>query len=232
MLHIINNLSCPSCSNDLLPETHLGYALLEYPSCKSILISSDQVGPYLSEYAKQSHIPEQKIEFEKNVINKFIHTEPPKPCPKCNNPTLLFNYRYDSNIFLNKCQNCSLIYIEGQEIESLATIVKGNTKFRELGKILLDIENEKIERQSQSNIIPTPFVLTYTPIVISNAQPRQKPHMLRSQLLQSAPAFLFPNLYSSLITKHISHSMVSPRQISISQLSFPRFFCMAAYFIY
>ena len=49
-----------------------------------------------------------------------------KFCPRCGILTEMFNYCYDSNIFLDKCPSCHGLWADKGELERVAQHLKGN----------------------------------------------------------------------------------------------------------
>jgi Zn-finger nucleic acid-binding protein len=52
--------------------------------------------------------------------------ESKKLCPRCGVATDVFNYSYDSNVFLNRCPVCHGVWADRGEVEHVACYLKGN----------------------------------------------------------------------------------------------------------
>ncbi|MBC8205644.1 MAG: zf-TFIIB domain-containing protein [Kiritimatiellaeota bacterium] len=69
--------------------------------------------------------PEAKDAF-KVRCKPIDRNEPEKMCPRCEIPTEVFNYSYDSNVFLNRCTRCRGVWADAGELERTAKYIKGN----------------------------------------------------------------------------------------------------------
>jgi membrane associated rhomboid family serine protease len=83
----------------------------------------------------------------------------------------------------------------------------------------LDIENEKIERRAQNTAVTGPFILSYTPIVISDAQPKARiPYITIAIITLCTGIFL---AQAALITDYDTYFALygfTPSNISLTTL--------------
>jgi Zn-finger nucleic acid-binding protein len=59
-----------------------------------------------------------------------------KKCPKCKVSLEVFNYSYDSNVFLDRCPNCLGIWADKGELSALAKYIKGNPEVDKYAEVL------------------------------------------------------------------------------------------------
>ena len=139
-------MKCPSCNSGLNQHSYHGVAVDICRKCGGIWFDSGEMKEYV-EYLLEvrDDIPDSKIELNKKV--SAIHDGSPgisRPCPRCAQPMQVFNYAYDSNIMLDKCQACNGIWTDGREVRKLAVYIKGNPKLEAMGKSMA-VDREKTQ---------------------------------------------------------------------------------------
>lgn len=123
-------MQCPACKANLSPLNFKNKTVDTCPACKGVWFDLNELREIISTISKSSSIEPVQIRlFEKKKL-KTIYTvhEEDKYCPKCNQVMSIFNYGYDSNIFLNKCPLCQGIWADEDEISALASYIKGGKK--------------------------------------------------------------------------------------------------------
>ena len=58
-------------------------------------------------------------------------------CPTCDFAMREFNYAYDSNVFLDRCEQCKGIWLDPNEIVDIAKHIQYNPKLDAFGKGLV-----------------------------------------------------------------------------------------------
>jgi Zn-finger nucleic acid-binding protein len=59
-----------------------------------------------------------------------------RPCPSCRAAMESYNYGYNSNIMLDRCDDCSLIWLDQGELRQLASYLAGDPRTDRLGTAL------------------------------------------------------------------------------------------------
>lgn len=93
-----------------------------------------------------SLLPGDKVEaltvketFRKDIVNCYKQDNSIlRKCPKCKVDISVFNYAFDSNIILDKCQRCEGIWTDRNEIIQSARHIKGNPITRAYSETLAE----------------------------------------------------------------------------------------------
>ena len=132
-------MRCPACNSAL---THYTYNELELDlcsNCRGMWFDAGELKAYVRERLQDSpSIPDDKITLDRQVITDVYLAQPLKSCPRCRKIMAPFNYGYDSNIILDRCESCHGVWCDAGEVDQLASFTKGNPKLTALGKSALD----------------------------------------------------------------------------------------------
>jgi len=109
-------MQCPVC-NIKLNTLQVKEKTVDFcPKCKGTWLDPYELRDFIGFLDSRLNIkPTETPLFEDKDIYQDI-TEQDKSCPRCNQNMPRFNYGYDTNIFLNKCQICKGIWADGSEI--------------------------------------------------------------------------------------------------------------------
>ena len=138
-------MKCPNCGARLNKYVYHGTAVDVCADCGGVWFEGEELKLFISKFLERnSDIPEAKIDLNKQIkIQKEIeYSESLRLCPKCGDRMPVFNFAYDSNIILNRCDICEGIWADGKEIHALAIHRKGNENMRELGRAIVETTNE------------------------------------------------------------------------------------------
>lgn len=118
------SLSCPHCSEDLVP-IHIGGIEVDYceNGCKGIWFDE-------GELKRIRELPEDSEGF-KEIQGQFVPKEraealkeEAKMCPRCNVALYRYNWDMKSNIFLDSCEKCNGLWVDGGEMKGMADYLK------------------------------------------------------------------------------------------------------------
>ena len=120
-------MKCPVCSSHLSPYSYGGQTIDVCPECHGIWFDPTELSVVAKEMIQKGQIANQEARDAFNVMPKSIAgDELEKMCPRCGVPTKVFNYSYDSNVFLNRCTMCQGVWTDTGELERIAKCIKGN----------------------------------------------------------------------------------------------------------
>ncbi len=91
--------------------------------CGGMIISRQELRPYFLLMIDADNLPMPPAQVGERTGPAFGQE---LICPECSGPMVEFNYCYDSNQMLNRCQACDLLWVDGWELEPLAGFIKGN----------------------------------------------------------------------------------------------------------
>jgi len=113
--------------------------------CRGIWVAGDQFRALAAKVAADGQVPaDGKITFHpRKVILPHADSIKARQCPECYEPMREFNYAYDSNIFLDRCDICGGIWLNPNEIIDIAKHIQYNPDVVAAGKSLLDIRNNR-----------------------------------------------------------------------------------------
>ncbi len=143
-------MKCPVCSAELASNSYGCQTIDVCPQCGGIWFDSEELSAVANDMIQKDFIQKQKPaaafhpglqpadEKESNIF-----------CPRCGILTKVFNYCYDSNVFLNKCPSCHGIWADQGELEDVAQYLKGNPA---VNKYVKSLANELHKRGKQNAI--------------------------------------------------------------------------------
>jgi membrane associated rhomboid family serine protease len=116
--------------------------------CGGILYTSDAFREHVAilRDSPLQELPTSEL-FDRQVIPEKAIAPEGKMCPRCGDRMSPYNYAYDSNIILDKCSKCQLIWADKGEIIKIGQYVKGNPTLERLGAALADREAERARYQ-------------------------------------------------------------------------------------
>ncbi len=131
-------MRCPSCESVLRPEK-VDYVTFDIcPACRGIWVSGEQFRALAVKVATEGQVPSSvKLTFERRTVLKASPDNPVRDCPTCQKPMREFNYAYDSNVFLDRCEQCKGIWLDANEIIDIAAYIQYNPQAEAIGRDLV-----------------------------------------------------------------------------------------------
>lgn len=134
----MDTIKCPVCNKDLKTITYQNQEVDVCQACGGVwfdkgellkvvdgLLSKDLVDP---ESVKEAY---GKKAVSSEDIDKFQRC-----CPRCKVGFEVFNFSYDSNVFLDRCPSCSGIWADKGEWRAIAKYKKGNPEVDKLAETM------------------------------------------------------------------------------------------------
>ncbi len=115
-------MRCPKCYGEL-SQMHYESVQVDFcKCCKGVWFNSDELNHVIDDLATREETENAAIELEKEIVGKYDIEDAGCSCPQCGEAMKQFNYAYDSNIILDKCEFCDGIWTDQSEIIRLAVI--------------------------------------------------------------------------------------------------------------
>lgn len=114
-------MNCPKCNNRLSVKRIQGGHFYLCRQCKGLWVEDEQ----LADLAKS--VKASKLSPDLNPPASEAITELPAPtlfCPQCELGMLPFNYCYDSNVLIDRCDNCKGIWLDSMKLVQIAKFLK------------------------------------------------------------------------------------------------------------
>ena len=138
-------MRCPVCAGSLQRKKHQYVEFDICPQCRGIWVSGEQFRALAVKVATDGDVkPDEKLTFEpRKIIVPLQSKTMARNCPKCRNGMREFNYAYDSNVFLDRCEQCKGIWLDPSEIIDIAKHIQYNPDVVAFGKSFLDMKNNR-----------------------------------------------------------------------------------------
>ena len=132
-------MQCPGCSGSLRREKVQYVEFDICGECRGIWVSGEQFRALAVKVAADGQVESSaKLTFEPRKVLRSNQDSLTKNCPQCREPMQEFNYAYDSNVFLDRCEKCKGIWLDPNEIIDIAAHIQYNLKIDAIGKGLVD----------------------------------------------------------------------------------------------
>lgn len=116
-------MECIVCETALTTRTFANQQIDLCESCGGVWCDAGELVPVVNELIRQGKIPESAPVSAPKTRQHTDHDAADKVCPRCQEITESFNYAYDSNIFLNRCFNCSGLWLDSGELRQVALFI-------------------------------------------------------------------------------------------------------------
>ncbi len=156
---------CPNCDTPLVTRYYDLHAVEACPTCMSMLVDASELHEHVIETTKNDKIMPAPDVNAKDLIRPFpINSK--RSCPRDGAPFRCVNYGYDSNVLLEQCPVCNVLWIENTHILPLARYLKSRPELINLGEdIRKRIEHQDIEEHGLAHY---PIVITKSPILLGD----------------------------------------------------------------
>jgi len=133
-------MKCPACLSQLNQVKSKSAVVDVCPNCRGIWFDSGELAAFVRPLSASEQIPPEKIKLFKHrdVKSPYKVREKDRFCPKCGKKLKKFNFSYDSNIFLDKCENCGGIWADGGEVAAIASYLKEDPTATDVGRYLAE----------------------------------------------------------------------------------------------
>jgi len=140
-------MECPYCNlNNIksnLQELRVGSAILDIcPQCRGIWFDADEMSPVINELQAGAETLNIKDIMNRKAKSVTTTSEQPKKCPKCCTEMKRLNYAYNSNVFIDRCNKCTGIWTDKDELIEIVKYTKGHPLLDGLGKAMAEQEQE------------------------------------------------------------------------------------------
>lgn len=205
---------CPDCDAVLEVSTVRGLRFEQCPRCSGVLLDKQEVVSFVRSAVPRESVENSPIELDRQVIKTFSLATSHR-CPRDGTQFEIINYAYDSNILLERCPSCEVLWIKQNQLSALAQFLKGNPKLKQLGLLL---SQDIADNSSSSEMAhPPPFIrLTTFPVPVSDFVDRlDTPYVVMAIIALNCIIFLLqyvspnPEFLLNLFSYHPSESLFS-----------------------
>ena len=120
-------MRCPGCKSSLRRETHQYVEFDICGDCRGIWVSGEQFHRLAVLVAVDGQVESSAtLTFKPRKALKPGPDNPVRVCPQCTLTMREFNYAYDSNVFLDRCDTCKGIWLDPNEIIDIAKHIQYN----------------------------------------------------------------------------------------------------------
>ena len=196
-------MRCPQCDSGLV-KMHYENVQVDYcKECKGVWLDSDEMNDVVDDLVSKDRTKNAVIDLDKLIVGEVRIKENHLCCPKCAEAMTKFNYAYDSNIILDKCESCNGIWTDYNEVMRLAVFRKGNPVLNRMGAAIAKDRGESLNnRYSDSSSSMSSSSPWYTGIglriiiPIGDDQERNTfPFVVVGIILLNVLIFLFQSFY-------------------------------------
>ena len=157
-------MRCLRCSGSLRTEKHQHVEFNICSACRGIWVPGEQFHELAVLVAAEGEVESSvKLPFQPRKALRPSKDNPMRMCPKCDFAMREFNYAYDSNVFLERCERCKGIWLDPNEIVDIAKHIHYNPELDAVGKGLIhkcDLgKNGEKEPEWYNYLIPAAFVI-------------------------------------------------------------------------
>jgi len=187
-------MNCPVCKSALVEREVGGISLHFCPKCGGTSCTREAFRECISVLQESSLKELSTAELlDRKPVSQWQVRPEGKACPECGGVMAPFNYAYDSNIILDRCSRCELVWADGGEVTKVAQYIKANPTVEKLGRTLAQWEEERAKDREMMEEAPEIGVegLRYGMTAISDEEPTHKFPLLTVLLILANIAIFF-----------------------------------------
>jgi Zn-finger nucleic acid-binding protein len=160
-------MQCPRCSGSLRAEKYQHVEFNVCSACRGIWVSGEQFQGLAVMVAAEGQVESSvKLTFQPRKALLPSNNNPVRICPKCDFAMQEFNYAYDSNVFLDRCEQCKGIWLDPNEIIDIAKHIQYNPELDAIGKGLIHQCNLNKDRGGDEEMEWYDYLLTAAYIIL------------------------------------------------------------------
>lgn len=155
-------MNCPACNHSLEARKFQYLPFMACMSCRGVWVETKMLRHIATRLAAEKEIkPEKPLDVERKILPR-PKDEPIRICPKCGKGMKKINYAYDSNVFVDRCDDCDGIWLDRGEIERLAAFYHIDDRVELIGR---ELAKNKAEDENESDNY-TRLILTAIVILV------------------------------------------------------------------
>lgn len=138
MRNKMNILKCPVCSEDFKKIIYENQEVDVCQSCGGVWFDKEELFNVVDGLLSKNLIEPESVKeaYEKRAVASRNVEQSARYCPRCKEALEVFNYSYDSNVFLDRCPSCQGIWADRKELEAVGKYLKGNPEVDKYAEIL------------------------------------------------------------------------------------------------
>lgn len=141
-------MHCPACNGSLSIVALQGCDVGICPLCEGIWFNSANLKTVVDKMIAAGEVdsPEPSIFLQPRRIERPNKQEGLRMCPDCGLVMKKLNYATDSNVFIDKCAECSGIWTDIGDLMAIAEYIKGDPRSAKIGEAI--IKSDKKTRRA------------------------------------------------------------------------------------
>jgi len=143
-------MRCPKCGTELKKMFFKSVPVDYCSKCNGLLLPSNDLNVVVDDFIATRDVPNARIELDKDVVGKYGISEVNAKCPRCAKKMAKLNYAYDSNIIIDKCAECDVLWVDGGEMLKLAVFRKGNPILDRMGEAIAENRGAALDARYES----------------------------------------------------------------------------------
>jgi uncharacterized protein len=165
----MNIVKCPVCNKDLRTITYENLKVDVCPTCGGIWFDRGELMAVVNGLLSRDRITAETVEeaYGKKAVPSKNIDKFKRFCPKCKEELEVFNFCYDSNVFLDRCPICSGIWVDRGELKAVAKHMKGNPEIDEFGEMLVSELKEPSRLIYKISKISAPIISLFYLVIAS-----------------------------------------------------------------
>ncbi len=134
----MDTIKCPVCNKDLRTITYENQRVDVCQTCGGIWFDKEELLNVVDGLLSKNLIESESVKeaYEKRAVASKDLEQPKRYCPRCKAELEVFNYSYDSNVFLDKCPNCKGVWADRKELRAVGKYLKGNPEVDKFAEVL------------------------------------------------------------------------------------------------
>lgn len=145
-------MQCPVCAVSMQAERHHHLRFEICPRCRGIWVAGPQFRTLAATVAAEGRVPSaSRLTFQPRKVLRPSPENPMRICPKCRKPMREFNYAYDSNVFLDRCDQCRGIWLDANEIIDIAAHIQYDPDMDAMARSLLQATQSDMGIEDDAN---------------------------------------------------------------------------------
>ena len=160
----MDTIKCPVCDKNLKTITYEKQKVDVCQTCGGIWFDKYELLEVADRLLSENLIEGESVEeaYGKKAVSSEDIDQSQRYCPRCKVGLEVFNYSYDSNVFLDRCPRCLGVWADRRELETAVKHIRGNPEVDKFAETLAT-ELKKSSRLSskKSKIAAVIFSLFY-----------------------------------------------------------------------
>ncbi|MBN1695601.1 zf-TFIIB domain-containing protein [candidate division WOR-3 bacterium] len=134
----MDKIKCPVCNKNLKTITYENQEVDFCQTCGGVWFDKGELMGVVDGLLSKDLVDSESVEeaYRKKAVSSKDIDIFQRCCPRCKVRLEVFNFSYDSNVFLDRCPSCLGIWADKDEWVAIAKYIKGNPEVDKLAEAL------------------------------------------------------------------------------------------------